>query len=509
MVIKHGLLIIFSFWMLFTSAQEAAEISIEHADELRFNRREEGYQRLIGNVILKQDSTYLYCDSAHFYNEVNRAIAYSNVKMVSDSSTLTCLELTYNGNTKQGIAMGSVVLQSRNSNLFTDTLYFDRATNEAFFNCYGALHREGSRITAIRGSYFMDDDRAEFADSVRIVDGTTRVQTDSLIHYSEKRRTFLYARSVIELDSSVIESDMAQLDHDRDFYQFWGSVDVNRPGTHLEGDSLIFDEAQREFWGYGRVSWVDSLENRGLESEFVHVNDSLDWAFATGQPILKLIEPQDTLFLSADSLFLDGLSEEQRGFQAWHHVLFYRGDVQGRCDSMSYRGLDSTMEMFRQPILWAEEFQITADSIRLHFKNAKPHQFHATGHGFTVGQKSESRFDQIKGRNITGYFNHEGALYEILVQGNGETIYFGKDESEDLVGMDRTECSSMRIGVENRELANITFYNQPIGIFIPMREVDSTNEHLKDFEWRIAQRPRSKQDLNAAFWNTTQETQNP
>jgi hypothetical protein len=67
----------------------------------------------------------------------------------------------------------------------------------------------------------------------------------------------------------------------------------------------------------------------------------------------------------------------------------------------------------------------------------------------------------------------------------------------------------MRIGVENRELANITFYNQPKGIFIPMREVDSTNEHLKDFEWRIAQRPRSKQDLNAAFWNTTQETQNP
>lgn len=496
---KQILLLLCGLWAAIGSAQDANEISIEQADALFFNRKNEGYQRLIGNVILKQDSTYLYCDSAHFYNELNRAIAYSNVRMISSGSTLNCRVLRYDGGSKRGRAHGEVVLQSNRSTLLTDTLYFNRLANEAYFTHYGELHRENARIQAVRGAYFMNEDRAEFTDSVQVFDGGTRIFTDSLIHFSEWRITHLYTRSKIWLDSTLIESNLATLNHDSSFYRFWGEVRVDEPGTHLEGDSLVFDQEHGRFWGFGDVYWMDSLAHRGLKGPFVHVNDSLGFARATGFPRVLLIEENDTLHLGADSIFIDGLDDRPHFLRASNRVVFYRSDLQGRCDSLIYRSADSTMELFRDPILWADEFQITADSVRLHFKNDLAHQFDAVGHGFTVGKKSERRYDQIKGRSITGFFNDAGELSEIEVRGNGETIYFGTEESGDIVGMDRTECSSMRIRVLDRTLSDITFFNQPKGLFIPMSEVNSTNEHLKDFEWFQHLRPQSPADIYPGF----------
>ena len=39
-------------------------------------------QRLMGNVVLRHDSMYLYCDSALFYKERNSFDAYHNVRVV-------------------------------------------------------------------------------------------------------------------------------------------------------------------------------------------------------------------------------------------------------------------------------------------------------------------------------------------------------------------------------------------------------------------------------------------
>jgi hypothetical protein len=51
---------------------------------------------------------------------------------------------------------------------------------------------------------------------------------------------------------------------------------------------------------------------------------------------------------------------------------------------------------------------------------------------------------------MTGYFS-DNKLHKILVEGNGQTIYYGKNKTDQTVGVNRAECSDMLIYViENK-----------------------------------------------------------
>src|SRR5690606_36870441 len=149
--------------------------------------------------------------------------------------------------------------------------------------------------------------------------------------------------------------------------------------------------------------------------------------------------------------------------------------------SLVYTELDSTLEMYRNPVIWSDETQVSADSLRIFFANGKPKRLRAVGKSFMISQKSPIRFDQIKGRTLDGYFNLAGELYKLIAQGNGETIYFGENEDDEIIGMDRTECSEIHIWMADGEVSRISFINKPNGIFYPLRDVNSTNDKLKDF----------------------------
>ena len=62
-------------------AADTSYVYLLHSDVIRF----EDYinpdaNRLIGNVVFRHDSMYMYCDSALFYHKQNRFSAYHNVR---------------------------------------------------------------------------------------------------------------------------------------------------------------------------------------------------------------------------------------------------------------------------------------------------------------------------------------------------------------------------------------------------------------------------------------------
>jgi lipopolysaccharide assembly outer membrane protein LptD (OstA) len=70
-----------------------------HADETRFDQRiNPDAQILVGDVVFRHDSMYMYCDSALFYETSNSLDAYGNVKMnQGDTLFLYGDRLHYNG----------------------------------------------------------------------------------------------------------------------------------------------------------------------------------------------------------------------------------------------------------------------------------------------------------------------------------------------------------------------------------------------------------------------------
>ena len=111
-------------------AQDTTKIVLEQADTWEYNKAiGPDIQRIIGNVILRHDTGYLFCDSAYMNDMTNEVKAYGNVHIkASDTLNLYGDSLRYNGNTKIAKVWGNVKLVDNQTILTTDSLDFDRQT---------------------------------------------------------------------------------------------------------------------------------------------------------------------------------------------------------------------------------------------------------------------------------------------------------------------------------------------------------------------------------------------
>ena len=93
----------------------------------------ERIERVIDNVVFKQNTTTIYCDSAWFYRTKNMVEAFGQVRIVEgDSITITARHLEYDGNTKKAKLRNNVIFTKlAQAKLYTDFLDYDRMINEA------------------------------------------------------------------------------------------------------------------------------------------------------------------------------------------------------------------------------------------------------------------------------------------------------------------------------------------------------------------------------------------
>jgi hypothetical protein len=151
----------------------------------------------------------------------------------------------------------------------------------------------------------------------------------------------------------------------------------------------------------------------------------------------------------------------------YYKVKFFRRDLQGMCDSMSYHGRDSTMFLYHDPVLWSEKNQLTADSIKLTLLNSQIDSMILYTSAFIISIDDTNKYNQVKGRDMIGFFRNN-ELYKIKVIGNSETIYFVREDDRSLIGITKLYSSDMLIFVENNHIKTITYINEPKGVTHPM-----------------------------------------
>ena len=194
----------------------------------------------------------------------------------------------------------------------------------------------------------------------------------------------------------------------------------------------------------------------------------------------------DTLSSSKDSLGNNVL-------KAYYNTKFFNPDLQGICDSMIFPVADSTVYLFGTPIVWASGNQLTGTTIDMHLKNNEVDLFHLNNKAFIVNQLDTAKFNQIKGRNMTGYIRHN-ELYLVEVDGNGESIYYPDDKGV-IIGLNKTISSAIKIHLKEKRVNRIVFITKPEGTLNPLIIVDPKDRFLKDFEWHQDKQPRSKEDI--------------
>jgi hypothetical protein len=134
-------------------------------------------------------------------------------------------------------------------------------------------------------------------------------------------------------------------------------------------------------------------------------------------------------------------------------------------------------------------------------KNNKVSRMNMINNGFVIAKDTALNFNQIKGRKITASFNVQTRLENVVVEGNGESIYYALDEKNKLIGVNRVECSKMNMKFKENQVNRISFLGRPDAKLVPPAELTNDGNRLDGFEWREKEKPTKAEILGVKFVN--------
>lgn len=258
----------FSFMATAAIGQEAVQdtakskIDVDHADIFEYAQRKDTViQKLIHNVELRQDSVFMYCDSATIENSLIVIAVGHVIIQQGDSTSVFSDSLYYDGEIKEADLYGEVVLVNGEQQLFTDQLHYDLNTKVATYTTGATLTNGETQLTSKRGDFYVDLNEAYFEDSVYVVDPRFNLRSDSLLFNTQTNVVTFLGPTLVSTDSSRIYCEDGFYDIANNLAEFRenaqfikgeqkGSAEVIKYNGEtkiyaLEGDA-VFEEGERK-----------------------------------------------------------------------------------------------------------------------------------------------------------------------------------------------------------------------------------------------------------------------
>ena len=453
-------------------------------------------QVLRGDVQFRQGNTFMYCDSAYFYQQENSLDAFGNVKMVQgDTLFLYGDVLYYDGNSQLARMKYNVRMVNRKVILTTDSLLFDRVKNVGYYTTGGKIVDETNTLTSLIGQYYPSEHKAIFQTLVKLVNPNFVLRSDTLNYDTQSGvATIVGPSTMIYKEKTIIHSKSGWYNTRTDQSQLLDrSVIKNEDGRTLTGDTIYYDKRIGIGEAHHHIVITDTTQDLQLFGNYGYLNDKKQFGYVTDSAKLAQYGPSDTLYLHADTLytFKDSVYNQAK---AYHHVRFFRHDFQGQCDSLFYSARDSVMHLYGSPILWSDEQQLTGNEMAAYFKNKEIDYVHVMKNAFAAQQFDTLRYNQLSGKELFAYFRQR-ELYKIFVSGNAESIYFPLNKDSTLIGMNTTQSGFIMIFIQKKKIEKILLTPTSNGIMYPPDKTPVDQMLLKNFTWQAALRPRDKNDI--------------
>ena len=479
------------------SKHSKSVIFLEHADIWRGDQVQFPDVEIISqNVRFRQDNTYLYCDSAYFYEKENSLDAFGNVHMIQgDTLHLYGDVLFYEGDTKQAHLKYNVRMENKGTVLTTDSLLYDRIVNVGYYTTGGRITSGDNVLTSLIGQYYPATHTAFFKTAVKLVNPDFVMRSDTL-QYDTKSgvATIVGPTNIVHKNKSTIYSTSGWYDTHADHSQLLNrSVVKNPDGRQLTADTIFYDKKLGIGRAYHNVEINDTAQQMTLYGHYGYYEDNKSYGFVTKHAQLVQRSKEDTLYMHADTLAMlkDSVFNSAKGF---HNVRFFRSDLQGKCDSIYYSARDSVMRMYGLPVLWSDEQQISGEQIDAYSKNKEIEHIHVIKSAFAIQQSDSIRFNQISGKDLKAYIRNR-EIYRIDVSGNAESLYFPRDKDSTLIGMNTTQSSFLTMFIKEKKIDKILLRPQSNGTLYPPEKTRKEQMFLKNYYWQEAIRPKDRDDI--------------
>lgn len=512
------------FWFNSLVAQEETKI----IEIIQAGGSTQDQQKFPGaNILVKKDNirVHLFHDGAliksnisYFYPKLNFFKANGNIIFTQgDTLKMTCDYLEYDGTKKLAKAWGSVLLNRGDVELKTDTLYLDRENSEAYYNTFGTILDEQTKLTSNRGIYFMNFKKYRFISDVKIDDPEYKLKSQQLDYFTESKMAFFHGKTSIIGKDYNIYCEIGSYNTKLQKGNFQKNAIILYNNKEIKGDSLYFDNEIDYAAATNNISIIDTLNKSVINGHYGEIFKARDSAIITQRALAVNIVDQDSLYIHADTLVATGPSEK-RILRGYYDVRIFKSDLRGKSDSIHLNQKSGLIKMLklplsrkenqifsksqknaRNPILWFGKSQMSGDKIFLtsDINTQKLDSLKIIGNSWIIEKDSlsEAGFNQIKGVLLDGLFKN-GELSEIEITKNTEVIYYMySDEDNELIGIDKTTCSRLKMITEDNQIKDITFFVSPDGELLPEKDLPINERKLKGFIWRDDERPKNISDL--------------
>lgn len=486
--------IVLTFLLGFSSkgwTQEAKKIVIEYADFADVNQTEIPDALLLsGHVRMNHDGVRFLCNKAYYFQKENYVKAFGEVQMIQgDTLFMNSKYAEYNGNVKQAYATGKVNLRSPDMNLATDTLRFDRNSQQAYYTCNGVITNRENVLKSKSGRYYVGEKKFQFLTAVTLTNPKYVVKSNHLDYYNNSGHSYLFGPSTITSKENFIYTEKGFYDSRKNVGHFLRKSYIKYKDRRIEGDSLFYNRT-KEFASASRnVKITDSINKGIVKGHYAELYKQKDSMFVTKRAVAINLVENDSIYIHGKLLMVTGKPNE-RVVRAYPNARFFKKDLSGKCDSIHSSQKTNLTQLIGKPILWNFDNQMTGDVMHLigNDKTEKLDSLKVLNNAFIASRDTlGTGYNQVKGVNLFGKFK-DNKLYEVDVVKNTEVLYFLRNDQKELIGINKNVSSRINMTMEGNTINTMTFFTDVDGDIYPENELPENARKLKGFIWREDER---------------------
>src|SRR5688572_31048272 len=480
-------------------------------------------QILAGNVRLKQGNTIFECDSCVITKRLNLFEAFGNVHINdSDTANVYSDHLRYLTDKKIAYLDGNVKLTDGKGILTTPTLEYDMNTKVGIYRNGGKVVNKETVLTSEEGFYYADLKDVYFKRKVRLKDPKYDLESDSLLYNTGTEIVRFIAETLVK-DSSgrTIKTREGYYDKRTGKAEFGQRPIITDQDIQATGKTITSDDSTGITQILGEGIIVDTAGKRTVLADTIFYNRNDESFLAFAKPLMIIEQDQDSIFISADTLFSAKLStlygakdsiikkdtlrgvkvidtktkdSTDRYFEAFRNVRIFSDSLQSVCDSMFYSFKDSIFRLFDDPVVWSNKNQVTGDTILLFTKNKKADKMQVYENSLLVNQLEPEVYNQIKSTRMDAFFIN-GDIDSVRAGGNAECIYYIQDDDSAFTGINQSTSDLIDIYFKERDLQRVVFRSAVKGTIWPAQQKTPQEMRLNEFKWHEERRPKTRFEL--------------
>jgi len=448
--LKKSLFIFFFTCSLLSIFAQQKRIKIVHADNSNIDEAKyPGATVLLGNVYVEHDGITLRSKKAIYYKDRN----------------------------------------------FLKALRFDRLQQKLYYRSGATIKDTTNTLDSKIGNYYLQTNKFQALSEVTLTNPDYVLKSNDLVYFTNTGKSYLTGPSTITGENNFIYTEKGYYDTKANISHFNKNSRIEYNNREITADSLYYDRNVGFASATKNIQMKDTTNNSVIRGNYGEFFQHLDSAFVTGRAVAITEIEKDSMYVHGDTLLATG-KPENRIIRAYNNVKFFKSDMSGKCDSIHSNQANGLTQLFKNPVLWSEENQITGDTIQLlsNTKTEKLDSLKVLSNAFII-QKDSIGYNQIKGRDLFGKFI-DNDLQNVTIIGNGEVINFVRsDKTKELIGIEKLACSSMNFTFKDSKILTSKFLTNPDGNTYPLSEFPENVRKFRGFVWRESERPLTKDEI--------------